>query len=149
MPSEDTKERIAKVVEVGRTVLHYGWIPFIIYVGFARSNPQPSLIKCTGQPRLASYNPTSLYDIYVVHIFYGTYRAYYQFAHNLQASQCQQMYEAQSWIFVSGAALVEIIFSLRTWAVWKQGTRSNILYLKETRREELALAKLLFAEVRL
>ncbi|KAF9448224.1 Tom7-domain-containing protein [Macrolepiota fuliginosa MF-IS2] len=45
MPSEDTKERITKVVEIGRTVLHYGWIPFIIYVGFTRSNPQPSLIK--------------------------------------------------------------------------------------------------------
>ncbi|PFH51316.1 hypothetical protein AMATHDRAFT_142852 [Amanita thiersii Skay4041] len=46
MPSEDTKEYIAKAVEVGRTVLHYGWIPLIIYVGFTRSNPQPSLIKC-------------------------------------------------------------------------------------------------------
>ncbi|KAE9409952.1 hypothetical protein BT96DRAFT_805988 [Gymnopus androsaceus JB14] len=46
MPSEDTKERIAKVIDVGRTVLHYAWIPMIIYVGFTRSNPQPSLIKC-------------------------------------------------------------------------------------------------------
>ncbi|KAJ3819269.1 hypothetical protein F5878DRAFT_658195 [Lentinula raphanica] len=67
MPSEDTKERIAKVVDVGRvrapvalerttphetsaillaqTILHYAWIPMIIYVGFTRSNPQPSLIK--------------------------------------------------------------------------------------------------------
>ncbi|KAJ6515542.1 TOM7 family-domain-containing protein [Mycena sanguinolenta] len=45
MPSEETKERIVKVIEVGRTVLHYGWIPLIIYVGFTRSNPQPSLIK--------------------------------------------------------------------------------------------------------
>ncbi|KAF8914229.1 TOM7 family-domain-containing protein [Gymnopilus junonius] len=45
MPSEETKERISKVIEVGRTVLHYGWIPLIIYVGFTRSNPQPSLIK--------------------------------------------------------------------------------------------------------
>ncbi|KAF9057907.1 TOM7 family-domain-containing protein [Panaeolus papilionaceus] len=45
MPSEETKERINKVVEVGRTVLHYGWIPLIIYVGFTQSNPQPSLIK--------------------------------------------------------------------------------------------------------
>ncbi|KIM91217.1 hypothetical protein PILCRDRAFT_1399 [Piloderma croceum F 1598] len=56
MPSEETKERITKIVEVGRThsypnlphlqtVLHYGWIPLIIYVGYTRSNPQPSLIK--------------------------------------------------------------------------------------------------------
>ena len=29
-----------------QTVVHYGWIPFIIYVGYTRSNPQPSLIKC-------------------------------------------------------------------------------------------------------
>lgn len=28
-----------------QTVIHYGWIPFIIYVGYTRSNPQPSLIK--------------------------------------------------------------------------------------------------------
>ncbi|KAJ4479260.1 hypothetical protein J3R30DRAFT_3371644 [Lentinula aciculospora] len=29
-----------------QTILHYAWIPMIIYVGFTRSNPQPSLIKC-------------------------------------------------------------------------------------------------------
>ncbi|KAF9008579.1 Tom7-domain-containing protein [Hymenopellis radicata] len=45
MPSEDTKEIINKVVELSRTAVHWGWIPLIIYVGFTRSNPQPSLIK--------------------------------------------------------------------------------------------------------
>ncbi|KAF8238978.1 hypothetical protein L208DRAFT_1239560 [Tricholoma matsutake] len=40
------QERIVKAIEVGRTIIHYGWIPLIIYVGFTRSNPQPSLIKC-------------------------------------------------------------------------------------------------------
>ncbi|KJA29793.1 hypothetical protein HYPSUDRAFT_174666 [Hypholoma sublateritium FD-334 SS-4] len=45
MPSEDTKERINKAVEIGRTILHYGWIPLIIYVGFTRSNPKPELFK--------------------------------------------------------------------------------------------------------
>ncbi|KII95032.1 hypothetical protein PLICRDRAFT_169724 [Plicaturopsis crispa FD-325 SS-3] len=45
MPSEETKERITKAVDIGRTVLHYAWIPLIIYVGFTRSSPQPSLIK--------------------------------------------------------------------------------------------------------
>ncbi|RPD66932.1 Tom7-domain-containing protein [Lentinus tigrinus ALCF2SS1-7] len=45
MPSEETKERIIKAVDLARTVVHYGWIPFIIYVGYTRSNPQPSLIK--------------------------------------------------------------------------------------------------------
>ncbi|EIM87978.1 uncharacterized protein STEHIDRAFT_54966, partial [Stereum hirsutum FP-91666 SS1] len=33
-------------IDCEQTVLHYGWIPFIIYVGYTRSNPQPSLIKC-------------------------------------------------------------------------------------------------------
>lgn len=38
-----------------QTVLQYGWIPFIIYVGYTRSNPQPSLIKCVGtSPGLCS-----------------------------------------------------------------------------------------------
>ncbi|KAH7887519.1 TOM7 family-domain-containing protein [Phlebopus sp. FC_14] len=45
MPSEETKERIYKAVEFGRTVMHYGWIPLIIYIGYTRSTPQPTLIK--------------------------------------------------------------------------------------------------------
>ncbi|KAF8338745.1 uncharacterized protein EI90DRAFT_3038942 [Cantharellus anzutake] len=28
-----------------QTVFHYGWIPFIIYYGYTKSQPQPSLIK--------------------------------------------------------------------------------------------------------
>ncbi|KAI0287637.1 TOM7 family-domain-containing protein [Russula brevipes] len=49
MPSEETKERVVRAIDLGRTVLHYGWIPLIIYVGYTRSNPQPSLIKCVFQ----------------------------------------------------------------------------------------------------
>ncbi|KAG8218525.1 hypothetical protein J3R82DRAFT_4164 [Butyriboletus roseoflavus] len=50
MPSDETKERIIKVVEFGRltdrqSVLHYGWIPMIIYIGYTRSSPQPMFIK--------------------------------------------------------------------------------------------------------
>ncbi|KDQ64428.1 hypothetical protein JAAARDRAFT_118863 [Jaapia argillacea MUCL 33604] len=56
MPSEETKERIVKVVEIGRTVLHYGWIPLIIYVGYTRSNPQPSLIKCVLFPWVETWH---------------------------------------------------------------------------------------------
>lgn len=26
-------------------MLHYGWIPFIIYIGYTRSNPRPTFIK--------------------------------------------------------------------------------------------------------
>ncbi|KAN0097570.1 hypothetical protein V8E55_002016 [Tylopilus felleus] len=28
-----------------QTVLHYGWIPMIIYIGYTRSSPQPMFIK--------------------------------------------------------------------------------------------------------
>ncbi|KAF8311898.1 Tom7-domain-containing protein [Clavulina sp. PMI_390] len=45
MASEETQERILKAIELGRTVFHYGWIPFVIYVGYSRSSPQPSLIR--------------------------------------------------------------------------------------------------------
>lgn len=80
------QERITKVVELGRvrsehkhcwsseltwlfflrqTALHYGWIPFIIYVGFTRSNPQPSLIMCVlffTPSRPMSLTPTQAYQ---------------------------------------------------------------------------------------
>ncbi|KZT63183.1 hypothetical protein DAEQUDRAFT_680822 [Daedalea quercina L-15889] len=58
MPSEETKvsgapshaplrsyslsllqERIIKAIELRRTIVHYGWIPFIIYISYTRSNP--------------------------------------------------------------------------------------------------------------
>ncbi|KAF9504740.1 hypothetical protein BS47DRAFT_1307689, partial [Hydnum rufescens UP504] len=42
---DSLQERILKIVEFSRTVFHYGWIPFIILVGYSRSQPQPSLIK--------------------------------------------------------------------------------------------------------
>ncbi|CAR65187.1 hypothetical protein B0I72DRAFT_26036 [Yarrowia lipolytica] len=31
--SEESRERISKVLDLGRVALHYGWIPFVIYVG--------------------------------------------------------------------------------------------------------------------
>ncbi|TDL29859.1 Tom7-domain-containing protein [Rickenella mellea] len=43
--SDDTKEKLAKGIDVSRLILHYGWVPFVIYIGYTRSNPQPSLIK--------------------------------------------------------------------------------------------------------
>ncbi|KAF8414409.1 Tom7-domain-containing protein, partial [Boletus edulis BED1] len=44
-PQRVLQERILKVVELGRTVMHYGWIPMIIYMGYTRSSPQPMFIK--------------------------------------------------------------------------------------------------------
>ncbi|CAO1634626.1 unnamed protein product [Parajaminaea phylloscopi] len=43
--SEDARERINRSIAVAHNVLHYGWVPFVLYVGFARSSPKPSLIK--------------------------------------------------------------------------------------------------------
>ncbi|KAK9471065.1 TOM7 family-domain-containing protein [Dipodascopsis tothii] len=43
--SEETRERLAKVVDVSRNIFHYGWIPFILYVGWSTSFPRPSIIK--------------------------------------------------------------------------------------------------------
>lgn len=33
MVSEGTKDRLSMVIEVGKTVFHYGWIPSILYIG--------------------------------------------------------------------------------------------------------------------
>ncbi|ODQ78975.1 hypothetical protein BABINDRAFT_38298 [Babjeviella inositovora NRRL Y-12698] len=45
--SEESKERVVKVLDAARTVAHYGWIPFVLYLGWTSTNPtqRPSLIK--------------------------------------------------------------------------------------------------------
>ncbi|PWN25977.1 hypothetical protein BDZ90DRAFT_254611 [Jaminaea rosea] len=43
--SEDSRERINRIIAIGHNVVHYGWVPFVLYVGYTRSSPQPSLIK--------------------------------------------------------------------------------------------------------
>ncbi|KAJ3572587.1 hypothetical protein NP233_g2981 [Leucocoprinus birnbaumii] len=50
-----------------------------------------------------------------------TLALYHQFSYALPASSCQTLYEVQAWLFGVGAALVELIFTLRTWAVWGKG----------------------------
>ncbi|CDZ98806.1 tom7-domain-containing protein [Phaffia rhodozyma] len=45
MLSEENKERINKAVDIGRTVMMYGWVPLIIVIGMRQSNPQPSFIR--------------------------------------------------------------------------------------------------------
>ncbi|KAJ3574789.1 hypothetical protein NP233_g1532 [Leucocoprinus birnbaumii] len=48
---------------------------------------------------------------------------YHHFAHNPTNYHCQRLFTAQAFFFVAGATLVELIFTLRTWAVWKQDKR--------------------------
>ncbi|KAG0373128.1 MAG: Tom7-domain-containing protein [Linnemannia gamsii] len=43
--NHETKEVILKVTDVVKTVVHFGFIPFVIYLGFTRSDPKPSLIR--------------------------------------------------------------------------------------------------------
>lgn len=41
--SEESKERIGKLIEVARVAIHYGYLPMILYLGYTRSEPRPSL----------------------------------------------------------------------------------------------------------
>ncbi|KHO01538.1 Mitochondrial carrier domain protein [Metarhizium album ARSEF 1941] len=47
--SEESKvrmpERIAKVIDVSRVAIHYGYLPLILYLGYTRSDPRPSIIR--------------------------------------------------------------------------------------------------------
>ncbi|CAG8435311.1 5547_t:CDS:2 [Diversispora eburnea] len=42
---EETKEKIIKALEIAKTIVHWGFIPAILYLGFTRSHPKPSLIS--------------------------------------------------------------------------------------------------------
>ncbi|EAU33418.1 conserved hypothetical protein [Aspergillus terreus NIH2624] len=43
--SEETKERISKVIDVSRVAIHYGYLPLIVYLGMehSASRPQPQM----------------------------------------------------------------------------------------------------------
>ncbi|KAJ5180367.1 TOM complex component Tom7 [Penicillium capsulatum] len=43
--SEETKERVSKVIDVSRVAIHYGYLPLIVYLGYTYSEPKPSLFK--------------------------------------------------------------------------------------------------------
>ncbi|KAI9206155.1 uncharacterized protein BJ171DRAFT_498879 [Polychytrium aggregatum] len=42
---EETRERLVKLFEWTRRFVHIGFIPLIIYIGYTRSVPKPSLLK--------------------------------------------------------------------------------------------------------
>jgi import receptor subunit TOM7 len=39
------QERIARIIDVSRVAIHYGYLPLILYLGYSRSEPKPSLIR--------------------------------------------------------------------------------------------------------
>ncbi|KIM95911.1 hypothetical protein OIDMADRAFT_20879 [Oidiodendron maius Zn] len=43
--SEETKERIGKVIDLSRVAIHYGYLPLILYLGYTQSEPRPSIIR--------------------------------------------------------------------------------------------------------
>ncbi|XP_065167440.1 mitochondrial import receptor subunit TOM7 homolog isoform X1 [Atheta coriaria] len=40
MFSEDTKERLSLVIDIGKTLFHYGFIPTVLYLGFKKGADQ-------------------------------------------------------------------------------------------------------------
>lgn len=51
---------------------------------------------------------------------------YHHFTSNSTVSQCQQLFTASAWTFISGVTLVELIFTFRTWAVWGGGKQFTV-----------------------
>lgn len=43
--SDETRERIATIIEFSRVTLHYTYIPLIVYLGYTRSSPRPDLLR--------------------------------------------------------------------------------------------------------
>lgn len=43
--SEESKERIGKIIEISRIAVHYGYLPLVLYLGYTRSEPKPSIIR--------------------------------------------------------------------------------------------------------
>ncbi|KAK0754576.1 TOM7 family-domain-containing protein [Schizothecium vesticola] len=43
--SEESKERISRIIEISRVAIHFGYLPFILYLGYTRSDPRPSIIR--------------------------------------------------------------------------------------------------------
>ncbi|XXZ97666.1 translocase of the outer mitochondrial membrane [Meyerozyma guilliermondii] len=43
--SDESKERLVKTLEYSKTIAHYGFIPFVLYLGWSASPNKPSLIN--------------------------------------------------------------------------------------------------------
>ncbi|KAB5550956.1 mitochondrial carrier domain-containing protein, partial [Coniochaeta sp. 2T2.1] len=48
--SEESKERITKLIEISRVAIHYGYLPLILYLGYTRSEPRPPVIRYSSLP---------------------------------------------------------------------------------------------------
>ncbi|CEP62129.1 Tom7p LALA0_S04e08504g [Lachancea lanzarotensis] len=43
--SDESKERFSKVFSLSQTVAHYGWLPFVLYLGWAHTANRPNLFS--------------------------------------------------------------------------------------------------------
>ncbi|KAL2912815.1 translocase of the outer mitochondrial membrane [Polyrhizophydium stewartii] len=43
--NDETRERIARLMDWSKRAIHVGFIPLIIYLGFTATFPRPSFIK--------------------------------------------------------------------------------------------------------
>ncbi|TKW57613.1 Mitochondrial FAD carrier protein FLX1 [Colletotrichum tanaceti] len=43
--SEESKERIGRIIEISRIAIHYGYLPLVLYLGYTRSEPRPPFIR--------------------------------------------------------------------------------------------------------
>ncbi|KUM55685.1 hypothetical protein ACN42_g11561 [Penicillium freii] len=48
--SEETKERVSKVIDISRVAIHYGYLPLIVYLGYTYSEPKPTLFRYVSTP---------------------------------------------------------------------------------------------------
>lgn len=43
--SDESKERIIKLLDYSKTVAHYGFIPFVLYLGWSTTPNKPSILN--------------------------------------------------------------------------------------------------------
>ncbi|EER31382.1 predicted protein [Candida tropicalis MYA-3404] len=43
--SEESKERVVKLLDYSKTIAHYGFIPFVLYLGWSATPSKPSLLN--------------------------------------------------------------------------------------------------------
>ncbi|GAV56070.1 hypothetical protein ZYGR_0AZ02420 [Zygosaccharomyces rouxii] len=43
--SDESKERISKILSMSHTIVHYGWMPFILYLGWAHTANRPNILN--------------------------------------------------------------------------------------------------------
>jgi mitochondrial import receptor subunit TOM7 len=43
--SDETREKINQLFEFGQKIAHYGWVPFVLYLGWQSNPNRPGLLQ--------------------------------------------------------------------------------------------------------